>query len=75
MWLPGELYFHWSLPFLEQLDAYHAFGVSLLSILCFVDLDLVQGEERCESLNQKTAANSACRGIEPDSGRFGIYWP
>ncbi|KAJ9481383.1 hypothetical protein VN97_g12097 [Penicillium thymicola] len=61
--------------FLEQLDVYHAFGVRLLSILCFVRLDLVQGEQRCESVNQKTAANSAYRAIEPDSGRFGVYWP
>lgn len=63
------------LPFLEHLDVYHAFGFGLPSTLYFVDLDLVQGELRCESLNQKSAANSACRAIELDSGRFAIYWP
>lgn len=62
-------------PFLKHSNVYHAFGFGLLSTLCFVDLDLVQGERRCESFNQKTAANSACRAIEPDSGRFAIYWP
>lgn len=71
----GGALFPLGLPFLEHLDVFHAFGFGLLSTLCFVDLDFVQRERRCESLNQKPAANSACRAIEPDSGQFAIYWP